>query len=950
MKKILSVIIALSMIVSASAVFAADAVAEETATYTYDAKAYSDAHNLMTSLLGSELFASDPVAEVTRAEFVAATCIMFNTSPISEAPKYDDVKKDSTYAGYIAAANAAGWISDASKFNPNDKITLAQATKIILTAAEYSVMADAKGGFPTGYLSVANSIDLFEYVDTANAEKVTVADASIMFYNLMLAPVFEVISYGDKMDYAKGSRNYLQKLYEAYPIEGTITATEHSSLLYNAPLNIDSNTVAIDGVEYKYPDAGIELLGKKVTAYIDAETAHSGTKEILCIIEDAKNEELKIIARDYISTNGTQFFYDKDGKQAKAKLDSAYKVIYNGRRVSDNIMPSMLYDDFATIRLLNSDGDSSYEVIFIDAYTYLRVANVDYLTGYISFDDNTDRQSYVAKDSKGKEDAYARANSNKFIDLSTNKDVLCTIYNQLGEKVEMYEITNDIIVGLKSSADHLVHEIVICPRETVSGVVGIYDSENGVISVDGTAYTMSKDFWNKNFIKDEYIKLGDKITAYKGINGELVYLVNTQSEFLYGLVSNAKIEKGLKDKLIVEIFTNEGFKVFETADKVSYDSNPKTNNKTTILDLLNKAAWGDSNIIKYSLNKDGLITHIDFSKDESKNEDYDPSEPKSAYDSLTKVFAKKQANYRPAVSGLVGTVVLSEASIIVDLDPNLEKGLSKEDRYLYTNSGKFENNYSYTMDIYDMDENGYAGFAYVTSGPTDSSRSASLKTYIIEKSMVGMTDEYKGYMITCYGNGSYGTYFLPEKSLGANIQGRKRQPKPGDLIRFTLEKDNIIDEYYVDFYCELDIGDESTRMYKKIIGNGVSHTFFNNAAGLPDGVDCTNIVFANNGYTDTQMADKNGSSGAGYMTGYVYNSERTMVLCNGNDTGKYAFKDFRPYLLPSTVILFDTQARKVMVTPYMTSAVKTYKANPGEEDFVVLRNNSGKPEVAFIYR
>ena len=937
------------MIISASAVFAADEVAEEVAPYVYDVKAYEDARNLMLSIAGEEIFGTDPAAEVTRAQFVAGTCAVFRIPAIESEQIYSDVKTDNPYAGFIAAANGVGLISDADNFSPDDTVTLAQAAKIMLTAADYNVMADAKGGFPGGYLTVANSIDLFDYIDTTNADKITVADASIMFYNLMLAPVFDVVSYGDLMDYAKGAQNYLQKLYDAYPISGIVTATAHSSLLYNAPLMIDGGTVAIDGVEFKYPDAGIEFLGKKVTAYVDGEDNLYGSKKILCMIEDDRNKELEIIAKDYITTNGTQFFYDKNGKQTRVRLDSAYKVIYNGRRVSDNIMPSMLYDDFATIRLLNADGDSSYEVIFIDAYTYLRVANVDYINGYVSFDDNTGRQSYVAKDYRDQEDAYARANSNKFIDLNSNRDVICKVYNELGEEVELFEVTNNIIVGLKSSADHLIHEIVMCSQKPISGTVEIYDSENGILTLDGVEYYMSKDFMRLNFVNNQLIKLGDKITAYVGLNGELVQLSATESEYVYGIVTDVKVEAGLESKLLVEIFTQDGYKVFETAEKVSYDSNPKTTDKTVIHNMLKATATSETKVIKYSLNKDGLITHIDFADDESGNTpgetSFDPTVHKPSYDSLTRVFKVKNKNFRSQASGLVGTVILSDAVMIYYNNRTDDK----EKRYVYTAVGDFETNTPYTMDIYDADENGYAKFAYVTDGRIDGSGSTSSKTYIIEKSVRGISDEYEGYLINCYGNGAYDTFFLPDESLDADEHGVKRQPKPGDLIRFTTVSGNIIDKYWVDFCCELDAGNADTPMYKLVIGNSTDGTYFNNAPGIPADI-IFNTPFTNAGYDKNSIYDANGTRAAGYVTGFVYNSEKTLVLCNGNETGTYSFANFRPYLLPTTAVLFDTQARKATVTPYMPSAVKTYKANPGEEDFVVLRCNAGKPEIAFVYR
>ncbi|MBQ7901838.1 MAG: hypothetical protein IJ365_07765 [Clostridia bacterium] len=610
---------------------------------------------------------------------------------------------------------------------------------------------------------------------------------------------------------------------------------------------------------------------------------------------------------------------------------------------------TMLTDDYATIRLLDNDNNSTYEVIFVDCYTYLKVANVDYITGYVSFVDAL----------------------NNFIDLSgSDVDRLCTIYNAEGKEVELFEVTNNIIVGVKSSADGLIHEIAMCPDQTVSGEVTAYDEENNAIALDGVTYEMSKAFIAKNIVTN-LVKVGDNISAYVGLNGQLVYLDDTKSEYVYGYLTNVKKTEGVDEKLMLEIFTQQGYTTFYAAEKLGVDSFGKFSNvsdavaemsavevETTIVDGKTQEEYVVTpSVIKYTTNKDGEITHIDFPKD--KTTGYDPTENLPSYDSLVKVQSGKKGNYRPGVSGLVGTVILSNATMIVDLGSTKDK----EERYFYTSSGSLENNYSYTMDLYDVDEHGYAGFAFVTDGPTDSSKSTSLKTYIIEKCSRGIAEDYEGYNITCYGGGAYGTYFLPEESLEegsytVNVNGNdetvkgKRQPKAGDLVRFTIESGNIIDEYYVDYMFEADLKDEQGAeldVYSKIIGNSTSNKYVNNASVDPKTAPYSSVLFSNAGYTSSYIYDPNGSSGAGYVTGYVYNSEKSMVLCNG-PKGEYEFSSFRPYLVPTTVVLFDTQTRKVTVTPYMSSAIKTYKANQGSEDFVVLRNNAGRPETAFVYR
>ena len=285
MKKILSLILVVVLALSTvTFVFAEDAEPQP----VYNTEAYESALDLMNSLLGEAVFGSDPASKVSRGQFVYGVAKIFGVP--------GDSSEEIVYSyAEIKSAHSAGWISSADKFNPDADITLAEAVKIMLTAADYGIMADAKGGYPTGYLSVAESVDLLTYVDVAQSGTLTVADATVMFENLMMADVFEIEAYGDTMDYRKGAEIYLEKLYDVYAVEGVVTSTLHSSVVMDAPFIKDNNEVTIDGIAYKCDYLDPALLGKYVVAYISRDGAK---KTLYCAIPE-DNAEFTVRASSF---------------------------------------------------------------------------------------------------------------------------------------------------------------------------------------------------------------------------------------------------------------------------------------------------------------------------------------------------------------------------------------------------------------------------------------------------------------------------------------------------------------------------------------------------------------------------------------------------------------------------------------------------------------------------
>lgn len=892
LKRILSLLIVLSisMMFSAGAVsFAQDAAAEAEASLKYDAKAYDRALSLMNSLLDEAVFGDAPGQLLTRAEFVRGVAKIFGVPEVESASIYSDVKEDHKYIGAINAAYFSGWISKADTFNPDAQITYPQALKIILAAADYGLLADAKGGFPTGYMTVANSIGLLKNITMADADQVSAADAAILFYNLMFAPVFEIVSWGDRMEYEKGKETYSEKIFDAYAVEGIVTATEHNSILLDAPFKKDNGRIAIDGVEYKYEDSDIYLLGKSVVAYC-AKDEDSLIKQVYCLLPDRKNEEMTISAGNFEKIDGGYIQYYDDNRLQKANLDSAYKVIYNGRRVA--AFEDYMIDDIgATIRLLSNNGDDEYEYIFIDSYAYGIITSVDYVNGYIAF-----------------------KTPSQLIDLTDDEEHASYVRNDKGSRIEIYELAKDTAVAVKASADGRIYELTVISN-TVAGLVTAVYSEANELDVDGNTYKVSNEF-KKNYIDKGVIASGDRINAVIGIHGEIACLISSAAETRYGLLHDVKRDtSSLERKTYVKILTGSGeFETFELAKKITADGAEAMLNYseayTYISGKLAEAqadSAGPALVIRYGTNENGLITMVDFASNDTSNF----GKVLDAQDSLTRYMKNAALSYRNA--GFPSKVMLETSTIVfVPKDIN---DRDDEDNYTIGTYLMLSSNIgNYTVDVYDVDETGNAAYVVVYMADAETGKMAAYtESYMIEKVANAIVDDETGVKLQCWTNNRFETVFMPD-SVNVNKTSGSRTLVPGDIVRFTMQ-DGKVKRVYVDY-------DYSTGVH-------VSDKKGGGEFNMP-----------------------NAQHYISFVSGKVYNvGSNTILISNAADAEgniSFTYEDIRPYSINSNIACFDSATGEIRTIKIEN--IHTYKGYGQNADTVILRSDFGIPKSAFIIR
>ena len=196
-KRLLSVLAALSLVLTLAAPAAWAAVDEDTMLETI---------RVLGILSGDENGNMNLSGSVTRAEFVkmmtAASTYKDSVGGSTGASLFTDVKSGHWASGYIKLAVEQGWVSgyvDGS-FRPDNTITLEEACTALLHLLGYDSSSLA-GSFPDAQLSKARAVGLLDDLDAVQGQTLTRQDCVTLFYNLLTAENSSGTVYGTTLGY-----------------------------------------------------------------------------------------------------------------------------------------------------------------------------------------------------------------------------------------------------------------------------------------------------------------------------------------------------------------------------------------------------------------------------------------------------------------------------------------------------------------------------------------------------------------------------------------------------------------------------------------------------------------------------------------------------------------------------------------------------------------------------
>lgn len=153
--------------------------------------AYAEA---VTTLVELEILTGDdqgnfnPDKTITRAEAAAIICRMLGVeteATSTTANTFSDVPSSHWAAGYISKAARLGIVSGYGdgKFGPEDSVTQQQIIKMIVCAMDYESKADELGGWFSGYLSVAQELEIVSSDEIVTSDEASRWRVSMYIFN-----------------------------------------------------------------------------------------------------------------------------------------------------------------------------------------------------------------------------------------------------------------------------------------------------------------------------------------------------------------------------------------------------------------------------------------------------------------------------------------------------------------------------------------------------------------------------------------------------------------------------------------------------------------------------------------------------------------------------------------------------------------------------------------------
>ena len=196
---------------------------------------------------------------LTRAQLASVfyNIIMNVSKPSPAVSKYfSDVSYECTpYADFVYQSGIMNGVGG-GMFAPDSNVTYAQLVKSVVAFLGYSPMAEAKGGYPYGYIDVAGQLDIIKHYPPSIDTIITANMAASVFKLASSVPLMQRATYGsDSETYkAAASSNYLSTYMGITYVYGIITANYLT----------DFGSGAVDYGQIKADDVLLNLTNKTV--------------------------------------------------------------------------------------------------------------------------------------------------------------------------------------------------------------------------------------------------------------------------------------------------------------------------------------------------------------------------------------------------------------------------------------------------------------------------------------------------------------------------------------------------------------------------------------------------------------------------------------------------------------------------------------------------------------
>lgn len=601
--------------------------------------------------------------KITRGAFVTMAVRMSGatiyTGEITDFPFTDVAPSDAEYP-YVKAAYDMGIINGngADTFNGDDSVTLHQAVKMLITLLGYKEKAEAFGGYPYGYMKVANDKDLLDGISDLDANAPLDVDVAHELIMCALESTFSsVSSVSEDINYVESDNMYMSEMLDIYKITGVVEQNQHTSLYGKS--EIGEKQIAIGSVVINTADTdAADFLGCNVDCYFKE---INGSDTVVYIKANDENNILRLTSRDIDAgvSSLSEICYTEDGDDLKAKLNNVL-LIKNGNMATLKSVNDLCPKN-GELTLISNDGDKVYDVAIVREYTTIVADSVSVTPGSIR---DAITGSILALDQ----------DSNDY-KVSIELD---------GVKATLKDLSkNDVISYYEIGGEYPVKKL-FASRNTVEGTVEGTETDKIIIA--------DKEYSATDSVLSE-VSPGDLGNFFVDIFGTVVHFELVDEISVYGFITNIK-DFGAFDGVKVRIFTeNDRWVTLDVSKKVKLNGNV-----VTPADLYNTLNGNCNQLISYKVNSAGMLTALTTAKNFS---DLTDDEKRAAIDNDEFRYSEFTSKwYRTFLGSLDNDCSLSNDAKIFFIPADL----GSEEEYFIGGKGNLTTSTGYTGKFYNANE------------------------------------------------------------------------------------------------------------------------------------------------------------------------------------------------------------------------------------------------------
>lgn len=550
--KILSLLLTLAMMLAMAVPMTVSAAAftDVPANHQYyDAVTNLSAEGILNGFEDGSFKPGDPV---TRAQFTKIICYALSVGDLTyseeERSIFTDLEPQHWAANNIVTAYKQGIINGMGDgtFAPEAGVQYEQAVKMVVCALGYSqARADALGGYPGGYMSLANQAKLLKGITDAKMYEVMNRGAVAQLIDNMLD--------AEQIQDGQPSGSLREEVSTSKKVDGQVVAGYGVALYNDAELNacrkneilvsLGATNVPFDISELKNFDI-YEYLGRNVTIYFEKESGVTVDVASSIALQPRKNETIKIdldMIYDY-DTSSIEYYTDDERTETEiVNYQTSAYVLWNGQPVTSTVKD--LLDSYSAksgyITLVSSQSNLAADVVFLKTYDTVVVNSVDaknykvsgknaYTSGIVL--DVTDRNKKVTIKQNGSDFAFSSIRTNHILSISKSAD----------EKVIEVLVSTKGASGTIESASGTMATTPVAPEEFK-------------LNTGNTVYTVSPDVYAE---PGSILEVGKHVTISLDAFGKVArYVVTAESSYNYGYISSLEEKNSVSTpELWVQIY------------------------------------------------------------------------------------------------------------------------------------------------------------------------------------------------------------------------------------------------------------------------------------------------------------------------------------------------------------------------------------------------------------